>query len=150
MTFTIENPKISFSIDESGDITSFKNKTTGVELIEKSDCFFRLIYKDEKIDENTINGSNQEYEIISTEEQITVAVSSLKKDNKSFDISAEFIFRLQDEDIISSYELTNNSDVDVMEINFPMIKGVKIHFQRLRKRQHLYTQRIRLCDLQSA
>jgi hypothetical protein len=125
MTFTIENPKISFSIDESGDITSFKNKTTGVELIEKRDCFFRLIYKDEKIDENTINGSNQEYEIISTEEQITVAVSSLKKDNKSFDISAEFIFRLQDEDIISSYELTNNSDVDVMEINFPMIKGVK-------------------------
>lgn len=122
---TITNDKLTLTIDERGNIASIYNKASGVELIDTPEYFFRLIFKDERIEENCIDGCGQEYTITADGSSITVSAQELKFKDKMLPIAVSCTFTLQDDEILASARIENNADVEIMEWVFPMVRGIR-------------------------
>ncbi|MBN1877657.1 MAG: hypothetical protein JXA33_25770 [Anaerolineae bacterium] len=122
---TLENDFLRFQISEAGEIESLFNKQTGVEFIAIPRGFWRLILKDGLKDELPIYPAGQNAAVTLVDGCLTVSYSELKLGQRGLKISLRFDFRLSGDEIIAHASVTNNEVLDIIEVAFPIIDGVR-------------------------
>jgi hypothetical protein len=122
---TVSNEHLSLSIDEQGNIASLRNTRVGVEVIQAPGPFFRLIFRDGKIEENCIEGGGHDFEVTSEGATIKVSARGLRFKGRTLPVAVTCTFELRDDEVLAWAKVANDADVEIMEWVFPMVRGVR-------------------------
>lgn len=122
--YSLENDKLLFSLSPAGEITHLVNKASGRNIISTPRVFWKLIYRTTSDQEFPIFAENQVPNIDAADQQMSVSYRMLRDGSLVHDIDLTFQFKISDDEVIACASLTNNADLEVVELWFPHIAGI--------------------------
>ncbi len=126
MLYTLSNDRMSFSLNENGNVCSIVNKKTGNEYCVSEGETFRLIYQIDDYYERPVNASMQdEPQITVNGNCMTVFYPYLKSDDRVWDVTLKYTYTLQDNQLLVSADIENNCEVMVAELQTTAFAGIQ-------------------------
>ena len=128
-TFTLENDKLRFVIDENGSPVALVNKLVDPNrnyISGFTQGFWHLIYRRGESWENEVIPQAQKHEVEQpSDDTLRFIVREVRCRNEELPIQLVFTVRLQDDELVWNAEINNKSDVEITEFFFPEIGSIR-------------------------
>lgn len=127
-TYTLENDKLRFAIDENGTPVALVNKLADANrnYIDKlTQGFWRVIYRRGSSWENEVLPQAQRHEVQQpSDDTLQFVVRGVRCRNEIVPIQLAFTIRLQGDELVWTATIDNQSDVEVTEFFFPEVGSI--------------------------
>ena len=121
----LENEKMLFAVSQRGEITHLVNQISGHNYISQPRHFWKIIYRTTSDQEFPIFADNQSPRIELADGKLTVSYQGLVDGAARRNISLSFRFELAGDELIATASLTNEEDLEIVELWFPHLAGIQ-------------------------
>lgn len=125
MTYTIENDKLAYSLNERGMVVSVFNKAVGHEYCKAPGELFRGIFAQGEYAERTVDAADQDApEITADGTVMTVFYPRLKGKENTVEVSLRYVFSLVGNELHTNCTVENRDDCMFAELQTTPMAGI--------------------------
>jgi hypothetical protein len=127
-TYTLENDKLRFVIDENGTPVALVNKLVDAKrnyIAKLTQGFWRLIYRRGQSWENEVLPQCQRHEVQQpSDDTLRFVVRGVRSRNEVVPLQLVFTTRLKDDELVWNATIDNAPDIEVTEFFFPEVGSI--------------------------